>query len=78
MQSIGSLEAAEKPISAKIFKENLHTVLLETPIMVVCPRLYPWYQFLHSNVAIQSLSACRYNQSYIEKVCFCVQLVQLC
>ena len=29
--------------------------------MVVCPGPYPWCQFLHSNVTIQSLSACRYK-----------------
>ena len=33
MQYIGSLEAAEKPISAKIFKENLHT---SVKILQIC------------------------------------------
>ena len=31
--------------------------------MVICPGPYPWYQFLHSVVTIQSLSASRYIPS---------------
>ena len=34
-------------------------------IMVVCPGPYPWYQFLHSSVTIQSVSACRYMEHHI-------------
>ena len=42
--------------------------------MVVCPGPYPWYQFFHSNVAIPSLSACRYISQKKGKMlqCQCV------
>ena len=30
-------------------------------VMVVCPGPYPWYQFFHSIVTSQTLSACGYK-----------------
>ena len=53
-------------------------------IMVVCPGPHPWYQFLHSNVTIQSISACRYNffvqvffgvETFFRKFFYCLQKV---
>ena len=32
--------------------------------MVVCPGPYPWYQFLHSIVTPQSLTACSYMETH--------------
>ena len=36
--------------------------------MVVCPGPYLWYQFFHSNVTVQSLSACRYMEQQRDRL----------
>ena len=51
MQYIGSLEAAEKHISAKIFKENLHT---SVKILQICMDLQDSVQRSLQNPAEKS------------------------
>ena len=54
MQYNGSLEAAEKPISEKIFKENLHT---SVKILQICMDLQDSVQRSLQNPAEKLLSS---------------------
>ena len=55
MQCIGSLEAAEKHISAEIFKENLHT---SVKILQICMVLQDSVQRSLQNPAEKILQIC--------------------
>ena len=55
MQCIGSLEAAEKHISAKTFKENLHT---SVKILQICMDLQDSVQRSLQNTAEKILQIC--------------------
>ena len=55
MQYIGSLEAAEKHISAEIFKENLHT---SVKILQICMVLQDSVQRSLQNPAEKILQIC--------------------
>ena len=59
MQYIGSLEAAEKHISAKIFKENLHT---SVKILQICMDLQDSVQRSLQNTADKILQICTDSQ----------------
>ena len=59
MQYIGSLEAAEKHISAKIFKENLHT---SVKILRICMDLQDSVQRSLQNPEEQILHICTDSQ----------------
>ena len=59
MQYIGSLEAAEKHISTKIFKENLHT---SVKILQICIDLQDSMQRSLQNPAEKILQICTDSQ----------------
>ena len=59
MQCIGSLEAAEKQISAKIFRENLHT---SVKILHICMDLQDSVQRSLQNPAEKILQICTDSQ----------------
>ena len=59
MQFIGSLEAAEKHISAKIFEENLHT---SVKILQICMDLPDSVQRSLQNPAEKILQICTDSQ----------------
>ena len=59
MQYIGSLKAAEKHISAKIFKENLHT---SVKILEICMDLQGSVQRSLQNPAEKILQICSDSQ----------------
>ena len=59
MQYIGSLEAAEKHISAKIFKENLHT---SVKILQICMDLQDSVQRSLQNPVEKILKICTDSQ----------------
>ena len=59
MQYIGSLEAAEKYISAKIFKENLHT---SVKILQICMDLQDSVEQSLQNPADKMLQICTDSQ----------------
>ena len=54
-----SLEKTPPPLPPAVLRRTKRA-----DVMVVCPGPYPWYQFLHSNVTIQSLSTCRYTKGH--------------
>ena len=59
MQYISFLEAAEKPISAKIFKENLHA---SVKILQICMNLQDSVQRSLQNPAEKILQICTDSQ----------------
>ena len=59
MQYIGSLEAAEKHISAEIFEENLHT---SVKILQICMDLQDSVQGSSQNPAEKGLQICTGSQ----------------
>ena len=59
MQYISSLEAAEKHISAKIFRENLHT---SVKILLICMDLRDSVQRSLQNPAEKILQICTDSQ----------------
>ena len=81
MQYIGSLEAAEKHISAKIFKENLHT---SVKILQICMDLQDSVQRSLQNPEEKILQICTDSQSsktwevFAKKIYFLTHLINFC
>ena len=71
MQYFGSLKAAEKRISAKIFKENLHT---SVKILQICMDLQDSVQRSLQNPAEKILQIC--PDSQISKTWVLTQIVK--